>query len=159
MSYRTLFYILMISSMISCATSLCSLVITFNAMTLQHEHAMVENYIPPGSSYYHYVGPTPPSYSRHLNSSDCLNKVTRITVPAGGTVWGTIKAQVLKDYSPVALPPSNQEVEELTRRTVDFLQAEINEDLSLKVRDLNVVPVGYQIDLAQDTSVSPVPGQ
>lgn len=93
---------------------------------------------------------------------NCSNVVTRITVPAGGTVWGTIKAQIIKteqEYPPIGGPSSASWIEALTKRTVDTLQADIDADPSLKVRDLDHVWPGFQIDLAIDISVMPVPGQ
>lgn len=93
---------------------------------------------------------------------NCGNVVTRITVPAGGTVWGTIKAQIIKteqEYPPIDGPSSASWIEALTKRTVDTLQADIDADPSLKVRDLDRVWPGFQIDLAIDTSVMPVSGQ
>ncbi len=89
--------------------------------------------------------------------NDCDNKSTRETVQADSNVWDTMVAQIkLDDKMYHRKPTVGKELATMVGNAVEDLQNRINHDPSLKVRDLNHVPAGYQFDLAIDTSVSPV---
>jgi hypothetical protein len=94
---------------------------------------------------------------------NCDNVVTHMTVPAGGTVWGTIKAQIIKNEREHPYPngsiDNDVELESLTKRTVDALQEDMDSYPLLLTRNVNHVKAGFRFDQAEDTSVSPVPGQ
>jgi len=71
-------------------------------------------------------------------SKDCANPVIRLSVPADSSVWETIGH---------TFPGRG---DDFILGAVNYLQLKIDEDPTLPVRNVNLVPVGYAFAMGGD---------